>query len=82
MNDKNSRMTTNCLKGVNIMAGEKSVFNDSFKVFDPAKQKRKKARIRLDTIGSYILNNKGKSPFQPGKNYYLLGRLNSRPATR
>lgn len=42
------------------MAGDKSVFNDSFKVFDPLKQKRKKARIRLDSTGAYVLNQKGK----------------------
>lgn len=42
------------------MGSEKSVFNDSFKVFDPSKQKRKKARIRLDTSGTYVLNGKGK----------------------
>ncbi|MBE7412821.1 MAG: PilZ domain-containing protein [Leptospiraceae bacterium] len=42
------------------MAGEKSIFNDSFKVFDPSKQKRKKARIRLDITGFYTLNGKGK----------------------
>ncbi|MCE9501768.1 MAG: PilZ domain-containing protein [Leptospira sp.] len=43
------------------MAQEKSIFNSSFSVFDQAKQKRKKARVRLDVAGSFVLNKKGMS---------------------
>ena len=39
------------------MAEAKQLFNQSFTVFDPKKQKRKKARVRLSTAGIYFLNS-------------------------
>ena len=38
------------------MAEAKQLFNQSFTVFDAKKQKRKKARVRLSTPGSFYLN--------------------------
>ncbi|HMV45787.1 MAG TPA: PilZ domain-containing protein [Leptospiraceae bacterium] len=39
------------------MAEAKQLFNKSFSVFDPKKQKRKKARVRLSTPGNYYLHS-------------------------
>lgn len=38
------------------MAESKQLFNQSFTVFDPKKQKRKKARVRLSAPGLFYLN--------------------------
>ena len=39
------------------MAEARPLFNQSFTVFDPKKQKRKKARVRLSTPGCFFLNS-------------------------
>ncbi len=40
-----------------FMAEARQLFNQSFTVFDPKKQKRKKARVRLNTPGAFYLNS-------------------------
>ena len=44
------------------MAESKQLFNQSFVVFDPKKQKRKKARVRLSTPAKCILNGNKSRP--------------------